>query len=240
MKVEETTPDQESDNPFTTYQKYLKIKNKFSEQLQFPDRDRSLNKYKSISTRLQYEMRVNDCITLAVIKRGHNTGTLKKMLHVPTLQLVTVREEPLNSKESRNAIKEWVNFWQGRLNRDGNPKFLKVHSMAFNYPEGAVSILTDYVPEGSLLDLLNTVLTLPESVIKEIFVELCHALRDFYELTDLQFGGLSPSQILLTSKGIQLGMGLYYHFFNTTSHSIYHIKTSQKTKYFHPYPVFSK
>ena len=51
-------------------------------------------------------MRVNDCITLEVIKRGHNTGTIKKMLHVPALQLVTVREEPLNNKESRHAIKE--------------------------------------------------------------------------------------------------------------------------------------
>lgn len=164
--MEETTREQESDNPFATYQKYLKIKNKFSEGLQLGDRERSLNKYKSLSTRVQYEMRVNDCITLEVIKRGHNTGTIKKMLHVPTLQLVTVREEPINNKESRNAIKEWVNFWQSKLNRDGSPRFLKVHGMAFNYPEGAVSILTDYVPEGSLLDLLHTVLTLPESVIR--------------------------------------------------------------------------
>ena len=38
--------------------------------------------------------------------------------------------------------------------------------MAFNYPEGAVSILTDYHQQGSLLDLLNAVLTLPESVIR--------------------------------------------------------------------------
>ena len=70
-----------------------------------------------------------------------------------------------------------MNFWQSKLNRDGSPRFLKVHSMAFNYPEGAVSILTDYVQQGSLLDLLHAVLTLPESVIREIFREVVHSLR---------------------------------------------------------------
>jgi len=57
----------------------------------------------------------------------------------------------------------------------------------------------------------------------------------------MQFGGLSPSQILITEEGrIKLGMGLYYHFNNSTSSSIYHIKTSQKTKYAEIYPAFSK
>ena len=97
-RVEETIREQESDNPFATYHKYVKLQNKYSEGLQLGERERSLNKYKSLSSRFQYEMRVNDCITLEVIKRGHNTGTIKKMLHVPTLKLVTVREEPINNK----------------------------------------------------------------------------------------------------------------------------------------------
>jgi hypothetical protein len=49
--------------------------------------------------------------------------------------------------------------------------------MAFNYPEGAVSILTEYHEEGSLLDLLNVALTLPESVIREVFTQICHQLH---------------------------------------------------------------
>jgi hypothetical protein len=36
-------------------------------------------------------MRVSECITLEVIKRGHHTGTVKKMLHVPTLKVICVR-----------------------------------------------------------------------------------------------------------------------------------------------------
>lgn len=83
--------DPDNGNPLATYQKYLKIKNKFSEQLQ--QRDISLNKYKTLSTKVSGSLvKIQDCITLEVIKRGHNTGTLKKMLHVPSLQLLCVRE----------------------------------------------------------------------------------------------------------------------------------------------------
>jgi hypothetical protein len=102
------------------------------------------------------------------------------MLHVPSFQLVCVREEPLNTKESRNSIKEWVNFWQGKLNREPNSRFLKVYSMAFNYPEGAVSILTEYHEDGSLLDLLNVVLALPEATIRSVFKDVCETLKDYY------------------------------------------------------------
>jgi hypothetical protein len=112
--------------------------------------------------------------------------------------------------------------------------------MAFNYPEGAVSILTEYHEDGSLLDLLNTVLALPEAVIRCIFIETCEILKDYYERTEMQFGGLSPSQIIITKNGkIKLGMGLYYHFSNINSNSIYHLKTPQKvTKYNLKYLAF--
>jgi hypothetical protein len=223
--------DNDNPNPLAAYQKYLQIKNKFTEQLQ--ERDVSLSKYKTLSSKAgTAAMRIQDCITLEVVKRGHNTGTLKKMLHVPTLQLLCVREEPLNTKESRHSIKEWVNFWQNKLNREGSVHFLKIYGMAFNYPEGAVSILTEYQPEGSLLDLLAATVTLPESAMKEIFSQLIDCLQQFYELSELQFGGLSPSQVLLSKNGVQLGMGLYYHFSNTTSNSIYHYKTVARPNLF--------
>ena len=42
--------------------------------------------------------KISECITLDVVKRGHNTGTIKKMLHVPTLKLMCVREEPTSTR----------------------------------------------------------------------------------------------------------------------------------------------
>ncbi len=52
--------------------------------------------------------------------------------------------------------------------------------MAFNYPEGAVSILTEYHEDGSLLDLLNVVLALPEATIRSVFKDVCDTLKDYY------------------------------------------------------------
>ena len=74
-----------------SYQKYLRIKNKFSEQMQ--ERDLSLNKYKVLSNKQPApSIKLNQCITLAVLKRGRHTGTVKKILHVPTLRVLCVRE----------------------------------------------------------------------------------------------------------------------------------------------------
>lgn len=50
------------------------------------------NKPLSLKKSSNPQIRINECITLDVIKRGHVTGTIKKMLHVPTLKLVCVRE----------------------------------------------------------------------------------------------------------------------------------------------------
>lgn len=60
------------------------------------------------------------------------------MLHVPLLKVICVREEPLNSKESRMAIRDWINIWQNKLqaNDKDNPNsnFLSIYGEQFNYP----------------------------------------------------------------------------------------------------------
>lgn len=113
--------------------------------------------------------------------------------------------------------------------------------MFFNVPEGAVSILTDYCENGSLLDLLDSIFTLPECVIREIFVELFESLRKFYDLSDqqyYQYGGIAPSQVLFTAEGeVKLSMGLYYQLSNHSSASIYNLKAQLKQKYQYIYPA---
>lgn len=55
----------------------------------------------------------------------------------------------------------------------------------------------------------------------------------------MNFGGLSPSQIMFTDNGqIKLGLGLYYHFPNINSGNIYYLKSGNKAKYFFSYIVF--
>ena len=49
-------------------------------------------------------------ITLGVLK-GSKNSVVKKMLHAPTLKVYAVKEEPINNKEVRKNIKEWVTYW---------------------------------------------------------------------------------------------------------------------------------
>lgn len=93
-----------------------------------------------------------------------------------------------------------------------NSPFINIYNVHFNYPEGAVSILMEYFRGRSLLNLLDITITLPESVIRQISTEVLKHLKLFYQSTDMHFGGLSPSQIMITEDGhIKLAMGLFYH-----------------------------
>ena len=90
----------------------MKIASKFNQGLKdIPDISIDRFKYK-----LGADIKINECITLEVIKRGHRTGTVKKMLHAPSMKVICVREEPINSKEARNAIRDWISTWQSKLN----------------------------------------------------------------------------------------------------------------------------
>ena len=50
-------------------------------------------------------------ITLAVMKTSRETGTVKKMLHAPTLNIFSIKEEPIPNKEIRHSLKEWISSW---------------------------------------------------------------------------------------------------------------------------------
>jgi hypothetical protein len=47
-------------------------------------------------------------ITLSVLKGSRDTGTVKKVLHAPTLKLFVVKEEPISNKEVRKNLKDWI------------------------------------------------------------------------------------------------------------------------------------
>lgn len=50
-------------------------------------------------------------ITLGIIKGSRENSVVKKVLHAPTLQLFTIKEEPIHNKDVRKNLKEWINFW---------------------------------------------------------------------------------------------------------------------------------
>ena len=53
-------------------------------------------------------------ISFFILSIGHlkksrgNSGSVKKMLHVPSIIIYACKEEPLLNKESRIIIKDWI------------------------------------------------------------------------------------------------------------------------------------
>jgi hypothetical protein len=84
-------------------------------------------------------------ITLSVYKS--TSGTIKKMLHGPTLKIVCIKEVPLANRESRQIIKEWIAVWEQICVSD---QFMRIHETFWNSPEGCVSIVQDFAVKSSL------------------------------------------------------------------------------------------
>ena len=58
-------------------------------------------------------LKLDEMITLGLLKRSSLTGPIKKMLHAPTQKLFAVKEVPLSSREVRHLLKQWLNRWEG-------------------------------------------------------------------------------------------------------------------------------
>ena len=84
-------------------------------------------------------------ITLAVFKS--TSGTVKKMLHAPSLKIYCVKEVPITNRDTRQMLKEWIQKWEHNCVTD---QFIRIYGTFWNSPEGCVSVVTDYSGSGSL------------------------------------------------------------------------------------------
>lgn len=75
-------------------------------------------------------------VTLAIFKSS--SGTIKKMLHGPSLKIYCVKEVPLANTKIRNILKEWVNKWQTFCTTE---QYIRVYDTFYNSPEGCVSVV---------------------------------------------------------------------------------------------------
>jgi hypothetical protein len=99
-------------------------------------------------------------VTLAVFKS--TSGTIKKMLHGPSLKIYCVKEVPLANRETRQILKEWLALWD---NSCAVESFVRVHDTFWNSPEGCVSVVQDFAAKSSLYNLIQSVGALPESTL---------------------------------------------------------------------------
>lgn len=90
-------------------------------------------------------IKLEQMITLAIFKS--TSGTVKKMLHAPSLRIYCIKEVPIQSRDMRQMIKEWINKWEKHCTTE---QYIKVNASFWNSPEGCVSVLIDYAANGSL------------------------------------------------------------------------------------------
>jgi len=157
-----------------------------------------------------YPVKLEEMITLSILKGTGNTGSVKKMLHVPTLKLYTIKEIPLINREVHGVLKDWISIWQAAQG-ESNDLLCNVYGTFWNVPEGYVSVMMEHMNGGSLETLLESSGALPERCLQEVTGKLLPCIKEVYNKIKMQYGCIIPSQILFDQKGnAKLSLGIAY------------------------------
>lgn len=133
-------------------------------------------------------------ITLQVY--NSQSGTIKKMLHGPSLKIFCVKEVPLANREARRILKDWIQIWGDICHSDA---FLKVHETFWNSPEGCVSVVEDNA-KSSLQNLVDNVGALPEKTLQYLGRHILKVLDHMHQ-EGLTHSNVTCSQILFDRRG---------------------------------------
>ena len=87
-------------------------------------------------------------ITLGILNSENRNGTIRKVVDASTFKLYAVKEKPMLSKDSRQALVKVVKEWQEF--QSASKYLVKVNSQHWNAPEGFTSLVTEFMPNGSL------------------------------------------------------------------------------------------
>jgi serine/threonine protein kinase len=157
-----------------------------------------------------HPVKLEEMITLSILKGIRNTGSVKKMLHAPTLKLYAIKEIPLINREVHNVLKDWISIWQ-TAQGEPNDLLCNVYGTFWNVPEGCVSVVMEHMNGGSLETLLESSGALPERCLQELTGKLLQCIKDVYNKIRVQHGCIIPSQVLFDQKeNAKLSLGIAY------------------------------
>eukprot|EP00929_Paragymnodinium_shiwhaense_P054949 TRINITY_DN27549_c0_g1_i1.p1 TRINITY_DN27549_c0_g1~~TRINITY_DN27549_c0_g1_i1.p1 ORF type:complete len:576 (+),score=102.23 TRINITY_DN27549_c0_g1_i1:123-1850(+) len=150
-------------------------------------------------------IRPDGLVFLSSLPQRHGHAILKKMLHPPTLGLYCLVELPGADHQRaplRVSLQDWLRRWCAlQVER---PDFLVAVCEAFwDTPQGyPMGILCEYMPLGSLDELLQACGGLPEEAMREIAQALLEALHSLHSAQPpVVHGCLKPSQVLFGADG---------------------------------------
>mmetsp|Transcript_101336 Transcript_101336/g.180114 ORF Transcript_101336/g.180114 Transcript_101336/m.180114 type:complete len:533 (-) Transcript_101336:112-1710(-) len=150
-------------------------------------------------------IRLDALVFLSSCPQRHGHFAIKKMLHPPTLELFCLLEIPGAEHQRavlRDSLQAWLSRWS-ELQVECPGLLVSLREAFWDAPQGyPMAILCEYMPLGSLDDLIQACGGLPEESMREIAQVLLQALNALHSSQPpVVHGCLKPSQVLFTSWG---------------------------------------
>jgi len=158
-------------------------------------------------------IRLDTLVFLCSCPHRHSHAAMKKMLYPPTLELFSLMEIPGGEQQRqtlRISLDAWLKCWCA-LQEVHPDHLVAVCETYWNVPQGyPVGILCEYMPLGSLEDLLAACGGLPEEALREISRAVLEALSAMHTANPpMVHGCVKPSQVLFAADGrTKLAFGL--------------------------------
>mmetsp|Transcript_88184 Transcript_88184/g.175105 ORF Transcript_88184/g.175105 Transcript_88184/m.175105 type:complete len:629 (+) Transcript_88184:180-2066(+) len=151
------------------------------------------------------KLRLDSLVFVGACPQRHGHFAMKKMLHPPTLELFCLLELPLpggNQQHVRAALQEWLGRWCS-LQAEHPELLVAVREAFWTVPQGyPVGILCEYMPLGSLDELVHACGGLPEEAMREIAQAVLEALAVLHSAQPpMVHAYLKASQVLFNSRG---------------------------------------
>lgn len=157
------------------------------------------------SARGREAIRPDSLVFLSSCPQRHGHAVLKKMLHPPTLGLFCLVELPGADHQRaplRASLQDWLRRWC-TLQVERPDLLVAVCETFWDAPQGyPMGILCEYMPLGSLDELLQACGGLPEEAMREIAQAVLEALHALHSVQPpVVHGCLKPSQVLFSADG---------------------------------------
>jgi len=149
------------------------------------------------------KLRLDSLVFVSACPQRHGHFAMKKMLHPSTLELFCLLELPGgNQQHLRVALQEWLRHWCS-LQAEHPDLLVAVREAFWTVPQGyPVGILCEYMPLGSLDELINACGGLPEEAMREIAQAVLEALAVLHSAKPpIVHAHLKASQVLFNSRG---------------------------------------
>jgi hypothetical protein len=155
---------------------------------------------------LQTDLKLNEMLTLSILKASCRSGIVKKSLHAPSLKLYASKEVPVSTFTTRQKLLDSIRAWQGIQSQ---ARYLvEIYSSFWNTPEGCVTIVQEYMAKDSLARLCEIIGAVPEKVLKSISRRVLSALGLHHRKIG-PHGGVDLHHVMFTRYGkAKLGLAL--------------------------------